>query len=335
MLELPIYDRSIIDTFYKIIDDDFADMIYQKIQKSKIQSNVKGYLTKNIISEILFSTPERLLEIQKEYIQSINNKSTLIDYENFLLAKDKKKRSSIDNKLINRFNPTNKKLIEIFNYDHYISSKKTSSYALAKIVGRNTCTYCNRLYTFTVIRKDVNSKRINNGTRITRPQFDHWFPKKKFPLFSLSFYNLIPSCSVCNSSVKSEESFMPSTHLHPYIKEKNDKYRFSYILEPDGSPKVILHTHGDKAKKTAEDLKILEIYSEHSEYELKDLLELRFKYSDNYLDVLFNDTFNLDEVDKKDSYRLLFGVEIDPNDFHKRPFSKFKYDILKELKVIR
>lgn len=335
MLELPLYDRSIIDSFYKIIDDDFADVIYQKIQKSKIQSSVKGYLTKNIITEILISRPERLLEIQKEYIQAINKKSTLTDYENYLKAKDKKKRSSIENKLINRFNPTNKKLIEIFNYDHYISSRKTRSYVLAKIVGRNTCTYCNRLYTFTVIRKDENTNRINNSTRITRPQFDHWFPKKKYPLFSLSFYNLIPSCSVCNSYVKSDESFMPSTHVHPYISERNQKYRFSFIIEPDGSSRVTLHTYGDKAKRTAADLKILEIYSEHSEYELKDILDLRYKYSDNYLDVLFNDTFNLKEVDKKDSYRLLFGVEIDPKDFHKRPFSKFKYDILKELGIIK
>lgn len=335
MLNLPQYDRSVIDSFYQKIDKDFAEVIFQKIQKSKIQSSVKGYLTKDIVSEILTSTPVRLLEIQKEYIQSINKKSTLSEYEDYLKAKDKKKRSKIENKLINRFNPTNKKLIEIFNYDHYISSKKTRSYALAKVVGRNTCTYCNRLYTFTVIQKDAKTRRVNDKTRITRPQFDHWFPKKKYPLFGLSFYNLIPSCSVCNSSVKSDESFLLTTHIHPYIEERDQKYRFSYDLEPDGSPKVILHTHGDKAKRTAKDLKILEIYTEHSEYELKDILELRFKYSDNYLDVLFNDTFNLGEVDKKDAYRILFGVEIDPNEFHKRPFSKFKYDILKELKVIR
>lgn len=90
-----------------------------------------------------------------------------------------------------------------------------------------------------------------------------------------------------------------------------------------------------KVKETLEKLKIKEIYNEHSEYELKELLDLRYKYSDNYLKILFNDTFKLSEINKKDSYRMLFGVEIDPKDFHKRPMSKFKNDILKELGIIK
>ena len=40
-----------------------------------------------------------------------------------------------------------------------------------------------------------------------RPQFDHWFPKKKYPLLAISFYNLIPCCTYCNSSVKGDIEF--------------------------------------------------------------------------------------------------------------------------------
>jgi len=36
------------------------------------------------------------------------------------------------------------------------------------------------------------------------------------------------------------------------------------------------------------------------------------------------------ELKDEETYPLAFGVEIDPKNFHKRPFSKFKYDILKE-----
>lgn len=43
------------------------------------------------------------------------------------------------------------------------------------------------------------------GEKITRPTFDHWFAKDDHPLLALSFYNLIPSCNICNSSVKGKK----------------------------------------------------------------------------------------------------------------------------------
>ena len=39
-------------------------------------------------------------------------------------------------------------------------------------------------------------------------------------------------------------------------------------------------------------------------------------------------------LSKEETYRLLFGTELDAKDFHKRPMSKFKHDILKELGII-
>ena len=37
----------------------------------------------------------------------------------------------------------------------------------------------------------------------------------------------------------------------------------------------------------------------------------------------------------KEVYRLAFGVEYDETKFYKRPLSKFKKDILKELNLIK
>lgn len=336
MLNLERHNIIDIRAYYNSLTTiGMVDTLYTEVNKSKLKANAKIYLTKAKIEEILEAAPKRLVEIHEEFIKSLNKNNTTHDYENYLVAKSRKKRNTAEKKLVRKYDPTVIKLSKIFNYEKYISDKKTKSYPLATLIGRNTCTYCNRLYTFTIVRRDVNTGRVNNSTRITRPQFDHWLPKKKFPLFALSFYNLIPSCAVCNSSVKGDEAFSLSTHVHPYINENDQKYRFSYKIGASGHNEVVLKFHGDKVKRTLEDLKIKEIYDEHSEYELQDILDLRYKYSENYLDVLFNDTLDLREVDKKDAYRLLFGVEIDPKDFHKRPFSKFKYDILKELGVIR
>jgi hypothetical protein len=333
MLELTKHNTKDIRSFYNnITKEGLVDTLFSQVDKSNLLAQAKIFLTKSKIQEILEADPETLFDLHNEFILSLNKSNTPKEYETYLKVKSLKKPSAEQKKIIRKYDPTVKKLSKIFDYEKYISKKKPVSYKLSNLVGRNTCTYCNRLYTLTVIG---NVSIANKSKEITRPQFDHWFPKKKYPLLALSFYNFIPSCSVCNSSVKGEEVFSLLTHIHPYIADKTQKFRFSYIKGTEGKNEVILIFHGDKIKKTLKNLRIQEIYNAHSEYELKDILDLRYKYSDNYLKVLFNDTFKFSEMDKKDAYRLLFGVEIDPNDFHKRPFSKFKYDILKELKLIR
>ena len=50
------------------------------------------------------------------------------------------------------------------------------------------CPYCNR-------------EEIHNANYHKTSEFDHFIPKgfkDKYPLFALSYYNLIPSCKNCN-----------------------------------------------------------------------------------------------------------------------------------------
>ena len=63
-----------------------------------------------------------------------------------------------------------------------------------------TCPYCNRQFIYTF-----------NGRAPERPELDHFYPKANYPLFCLSFYNLIPACHSCNH-VKSEEEI----GINPY-----------------------------------------------------------------------------------------------------------------------
>lgn len=88
------------------------------------------------------------------------------------------------------------------------------AYGIASKLGFNTCPYCNRNYINTVIDK--------RGKQIIRPTFDHFFPQTHHPFLALSFYNLVPSCYFCNSSLKSAATIDISTHIHPY-KEGFDK----------------------------------------------------------------------------------------------------------------
>lgn len=83
------------------------------------------------------------------------------------------------------------------------------------------CPYCNRNYVGFDDKKGTANKHNN--------QLDHIYPKEFFPELALSLYNLIPSCSSCNNSKRSD--FL---NYHPYIsRQPSDSVRFSFELTKD------------------------------------------------------------------------------------------------------
>jgi hypothetical protein len=221
--------------------------------------------------------------------------------------------------------------LEVFKkkgYSGWFTDAKGLNYDLAEWLDKHTCTFCNRQYIFTA-RKNAGEKGITC-------QFDHWFDKSSRPLFALSFYNLIPSCSVCNSSVKSVAHFNTVDYLHPYIdKDISSRFKFSSIPNTAIEYGITFLNENKmdvKTKRTLEGLGTKLVYSKHSKKELQDLIDLRLKYSENYLKVLLEDTFSSElNMTKEEKYRLIFGIEISEDNMHKRPFSKFKKDIIEEL----
>lgn len=230
---------------------------------------------------------------------------------------------------------TRKKEIEsiknLINYDVFVSKKGTYSfydgYNLARNMQFGTCIYCNRLYTHTIIS--------NKGECIARPTFDHWFPKGQFPLLALSFYNLIPSCNVCNSSIKGPKPLELSEVFHPYYRHaslaKQLNFRFSYTLEDHlrAESKIV---NGNKfTRDSIKAMKIEELYSRHHD-DIRDLIFLKKAYSAGHLSSL--QTLLKMKIRPEEVYRLAFGVHLEDAELVNRPLSKMKKDILKELGVI-
>jgi aspartate carbamoyltransferase regulatory subunit len=328
MLYLPQPTASNLDGFYNSLKDKISILAI-----SNLPPNASAYLTTSKIKEIITVKPQQLLEIHNEFMPLLIAGFDINEYENYFIYKKLKVRNPAQSAIIVKYSSVFQ-LTKIFNYDKYISSSKSTSYNFALKLGRNTCTYCNRLYTNTVVKKDVHTNRMNNKGRITRPQFDHWFAKSKFPILGLSYFNLIPSCSVCNSSIKGDAVFDLATHSHPYL-TKEDDFKFSFNFKDVSENNVTVNSvAGTKIEKILQEFKINEVYNAHSALELKDLLDLKYKYTENYINTLFNESFATLGVKKEEAYRLIFGVEHDEVDFHKRAFSKFKKDILEELKVI-
>ncbi len=232
----------------------------------------------------------------------------------------------------NKFRDSGNELKKIINYDMWIKTNETSTYkyynaySLAQNLDIPTCPYCGRMYTKTVEKK--------NGKKITRPTFDHWFPKSIYPLLALSFYNLIPSCTVCNSGLKGAKTYSLNDLFHPYNKRKEFNYKFSYSLNSYDECSFKILTSDDFSKKSIETFELEEIYKAHED-EIKDLLKIRQAYSETYIEMLESQILTNIHLDRNEVYRLAFGVHYEEANFDRRPLSKMKKDILTELGIIK
>lgn len=111
---------------------------------------------------------------------------------------------------------SNKLLNQIFTYENF--SKRKAAYEIAVKAGITVCPYCNRTYIMSLQNRKVKA------------QFDHYFPKSKYPYLALSLYNLIPCCSICNMA-KSNMDTKETPVLYPYEEEFGEKIVFTVNLE--------------------------------------------------------------------------------------------------------
>lgn len=311
--------------------NDLVPFIKTRVSQCSI-NEIKVWFNDANIEKILTNLPNELVTINNRFFSELPNYE-LIEYNSYL-SDIRKRNLTIDQRSIrDKYSRLREELEKIFDYNNYFSSKTSpySTYDLANNLDIPTCPYCNRMYTKTVITKQKNSL----VQKITRPEFDHWFPKSKFPLLALSFFNLIPSCHTCNSSVKGNSDFVLSTHLHPYLDEKINM-QFSYEFDKNlNNHKFKINYSGDtngKAQKSAEEFLLKEIYETHED-EIKDLLRIKNAYSDAYLQKLSNLLGT--SVSDEEVYRLAFGTYIQEASFDRRPLSRMKRDILKELGIIK
>jgi hypothetical protein len=266
-----------------------------------IESAISEFLNdKDNLRKVLIGTPDELDTIKDKFTSEGLKKSlkTLINYDSWIKTDDKA------------------------TYRHY------NAYHLAEKLDIPTCVYCNRIYTKTVIN--------SSGKKITRPTFDHWFPKSEYPLLALSFYNLIPSCSVCNSGIKGSTPFSLSTHFHPYYKnpDKEFKYTFSYDHKDYDKFSFKILTNNKFSEDSVNAFELKNVFEAHED-ELEDLRKIKDAYSEDYIDMLESKILGGVTLDRDEVYRLAFGVHFQEANFDRRPLSKMKKDILIELGIIK
>lgn len=225
------------------------------------------------------------------------------------------------------------KILNALNFDRFRNRYATE---IANIINIKSCPYCNSMLTIVLPKKKTEKARF---------QLDHYYPKSKFPLLSLCFYNLIPSCGHCNQykgSGTPELGF--DFHLYAsetplngfkfkipdadivnyYLKPEIEKINIELLPDKNIDPKYV-ENHNNK-------FRITRIYNTQ-----KDVAEEILCKAKAYNKSRISELQNIKGIDltENEIKRMILSNYTRKDEIHKRPLAKFTQDIARQLKLIK
>ena len=232
-------------------------------------------------------------------------------------------------------------LLKMTGYDRFskVSEQKGSGQekiwnrqTLLQSLHTNVCPYCNRQYITSFQR---------NGNSVATADIDHYYPRSQYPLLSMNFFNLIPSCCVCNTRLKGSKKIDPKGRtLHPYFDE-SDSLRFrtaedvTGYLYHDKDPELFLEVNKEKDKdvqERAENSKevfyLEKVYQAHVS-EVKKIRDNVYRFSSKKFDSVFQKNYNEIFRDYEEFREALFYFN--NLDESEEPLVKLKKDIYRQL----
>lgn len=342
----------------KPTDKDLSDYVTYMSAKIKgkqgyrslqpfLECVIKGHRY-DFVEMLLEAKPQSQLALNRFLMKRIFNNPNYTEGDIDELTKAIAKKKSARTKNV-QFYPTQREqqvlhiyeqntalIRKVFDYDTFISKDPDYSYELSKVKETNACPYCNRQYTLTIEKKTRAGVVVDH---IAKPHFDHWYAQTTFPLLALSFYNLVPSCSVCNSSIKGSTLMQISNHVHPYCQERGFEPSFKFRVLFTGDKDFELYTTKSKTaaeEQMKEDFFIEDAYKYHEQLEVADLVNLYREHEETYLKKWMKATLRdlLPTKTVSEIIRMVFGAEIDATKQNDRPLSKLKKDLLEQFHVI-
>ena len=170
-----------------------------------------------------------------------------------------------------------------------------------------------------------------------------------YPYLALSFYNLIPSCPICNSRLKGNKKFNLKSHVHPFAESFHELVRFVFVpyisketnriewkvdLVPKSSePELVQDGYEGgwkRAYRNAAVFYILERY-EDQKATIKEMIAKRELYPDDYMQSLVDSNPELFPCGIEDVKRTLLGASFTEGEISKRPLGKLIYDLYEQL----
>lgn len=273
-------------------------------------------------------------------IYNIENRNKIIDYfyeddkicENKVIEVITGDRKALE-KVIKEIgilekNKDDKKLHDEFESIYKNFTNREFRRTWGKKIGVKICPYCNRSFIYTTPKKG------------TRPQYDHYYPKSKYPYLALSMYNLIPCCPVCNNAKNAEDTFDNKSLLYPFEEEYG--YDIFFEIETDEqlcylglsndfnikikSKENVEEDLKQKVQNSSKILHIEELYNLHNDYVSK-LLRSKYIFTDEYCQSLL-DTYPGWFFDMNEVKNQLYFNSLQKEEWGDQILSKLTYDIL-------
>lgn len=331
---------------------DCYDKILTKLKSESIYAN------ENILSSIMKLEREKTLCRERKDISSLlGNLLSLLDSSKQLSCKKiygefyekiKTEVEAIEELLNNASGCQIKGLLNFVSlYDKFVKEDGlTEHYSSDKLIEDCdilTCPYCNENYTYRIV--------CSNDKKTTRRTFDwdHLFPKQKYPFLAVSFYNLVPSCKVCNTFKNADSKLFFNPFQNVNI---DDVYRFNFSL--DTKLNTILEDKGTSENQNTLPWKIIEFKTQDLvlNNSLKELFESvklkeRMEQHKGVINLVVERAKMYNEIvlngyDKQlsslglngfteEMKAVYWGIELDHRKYYLKPFSKLTNDLIKEI----
>ncbi len=183
------------------------------------------------------------------------------------------------------------------------------------------CPYCNRSFVYA-------------AEGFASCQLDHFFSKSKYPIFAVSFYNLIPVCGFCNHK-KGEEEF--DFYPHNLNSGVDDILKFSFALKgtnflKDKNDIDIIIKSKNIYNNQIEKLGLRELYSKHRDI-VREIIQKFVLNNSAYIESLYKENRDI-FTSQEEVEEMIYSAYLQDMNLGERPLSKLTRDILMELKWI-
>lgn len=195
--------------------------------------------------------------------------------------------------------------------------------------GVRVCPYCNLAYVY-------------NREKHATAQLDHFLNKSEYPMFALSFYNLVPSCPACNHIKSDSDGEMASPYekdvfsdvvINWYPKQSSKSLHGKWELtEIENNIEIVIETGNNQVQNNVQNMALETAYNKHLDYASEVLLKTQ-TYMNSESQALIKKTFQDMGITNEDIERYYFGGYLEAEALHKRPLSKMTHDFVSDYKA--
>lgn len=328
-------------------DTDFEDFVFRKfgtknrILMQKIRDSLFNDYKRDTWYNSFITQFEQLVNRRSKKIKNLVEEiegrqfSSFAEYfEILILLEPQRMEAYINNHSNNDSGNDFKKIKDLYNLSEQITimgnSEKINCFMIQNFIdsdsrGLLVCPYCNRNY-------------INTRDRSLGAEMDHFYNKDALPMFSISLYNFIPSCSTCNRI-----KWTKNLKINPYL--RNDINTVKFDITPDSeSYKIEIKQELNGCLQTFEEtqdmkndyidvLKLEEAYKVHV-IEVLEMINREKEYNEKYREDL-KSMFLGEEIEiEKKIDALIYGdiIFTSEEDLINKSLGKFKKDVYEKIK---